>query len=721
MRKAARYWFLIVAVVLALCAVCSWLTVAWLHSPTRGLPHRYLFDAGGLNNWQAYGGAWNIHGGSIENDSDDRGAKILIGSPYWKNYSVEADMELLGTEGDAGLIARSSNEETGVDAYDGYYAGLRDRENQLSTDNSLLLAREDYEYEQLKSIPIPGGVIPFHWYHLKLLVYGCRIAASVTDPSQPDWTITTSAVDPHCFTHGRIGLRSYASGGIWKNVRVRPATRADLEKMLAVPPPRNLPVHKPASPPASAAAELPAPTITTIHQLRLMPFMPRQTATIRGVVVSTAPRLYVQDSTGGAAIHEARKVPLKIGDEVQVTGLVDPGDFSPSLDHATVRLLWTSKPVPPVFVTSFQASTGAFDAMFVELKGRVQQRYVKDGGTLVLHLQDGPQTFQAIFYGEQSASLFHQLRPGSVVSVRGICVVSSAFTHNLTPFAVLLRSSNDLNILRGPPWWTLRHWVELLVILFALALLAQYLHGRMDRWRMRAVIDERERLAHEMHDTLAQSFAGIGFQLEAIRNQISPNDQASEHLNLARELARYSHEEARRNVASLRPEFLASLGLVAALKRFADQRLAGGNVRVIAEGRQAAQELPPVLTDTFYRIGQEAIANAIRHANPSEILIGLRIRGTTVEFTIEDDGVGFQESEVTAGFGMEGMRKRAEMISARFSVHSYPFRGTTITVQANLPPQLTWKTIPEYAWRALRELLRHGKSDHAGNSHPHRG
>jgi len=107
--------------------------------------------------------------GSMRNDSDERGAKLLTGSPYWQNYSIEADVMLLGGGGDAGLIVRSSDEEEGVDAYTGYYAGLRDR------DNALVLGRAGHGWmEVTKLFAINRGkVLASHWYHLKLLAYEC--------------------------------------------------------------------------------------------------------------------------------------------------------------------------------------------------------------------------------------------------------------------------------------------------------------------------------------------------------------------------------------------------------------------------------------------------------------------------------------------------------------------------------------------------------------------
>jgi len=698
----------IFAGLLVLSVGAVWLVVAWMHNPRRGLPCSIKLQSWNLNNWQSFGGTWIVKNGVIRNDSDERGAKIVTGSPYWRNYSVEADIQLLGSEGDAGLIIRSSDEQTGVDAYKGYYAGLRGRESQMNTDESLILGKADYQYTEMQYVRLPSGVAPFRWYHLKVLVYGCHIVASVTSALHPDRTYTASAFDAGCYKKGRIGLRSYASGGVWKNIRISPATEADMKRMLAVRAPFSLPHAGRESLRPLMTAAPPAPDLTSVSQLRLMTPGSMRTATVRGVVIATMPQLYVEDATGGAAVHAANHVPLKIGDEVQVSGVVSPGAFSPTLRDASVRVLWASTPNPPVFVTSSQAATGSFAANFIELSGVLEAKSLGRDHSLILRLRNGQQAFQALLYGEQAASLYENLKSGSLLAVRGVCVVTPDYTHNLTPFALLLRSGGDLVILAGPPWWSPRHLIELTAVVFLLLLLIQYVHSRMEQWRLRAVLDERGRLAHEMHDTLAQSFAGIGFQLEALRDELPDQGAARTHLNIARDLVRYSHEEARRNIASLRPENLAALGLVEALKRFAESKLSGGNIQVIATGNEAAVALPPALADTLLRIGQEAIANSIRHAHPSVIAIRLDLVGKTVTLSIHDDGAGFDSSAGGTGFGLDGMRKRAEMISAQLTIESALTRGTTITVQASLPPTLTWKTIHLHAWNYLKKLALHG-------------
>ena len=118
-----RRWILAGSLLVLLLALGFVALRAYLHSPRRGMPYRDSFAKGNADEWQAMGGTWELVNGEMRNNSDERGAKLLTGSPYWQNYSIEADVNLLGVSGDAGLIIRSSDEEEGVNSYSGYYAG----------------------------------------------------------------------------------------------------------------------------------------------------------------------------------------------------------------------------------------------------------------------------------------------------------------------------------------------------------------------------------------------------------------------------------------------------------------------------------------------------------------------------------------------------------------------------------------------------------------------
>lgn len=708
----------------ALVALGSAATMAWRHSPLRGLPYRDSFAAGDADEWRAFGGDWELVHGMMRNDSDERGAKLLTGSPYWRNYSVEADVYLLGDSGDAGLIIRSSDEEEGVNAYSGYYAGVR------TIDNSLVLGRADHGWmETTRKVPVANGIRPFRWYHLKLLAYDCRIVAAVTSPGA--FRSSLDIDDTDCIRSGRIGLRSYSAGGIWRNVVVRTATRQDLVAMLqgsaaqgetaASNPPEPELAAVPGTSEQDDARTLPAGNTSTIESLRFRFFAKPAAATIRGVVVLTTPRLYVQDATGGAYVENPSGPLLKVGDEVEVSGEVDPGEFSPTLNHAAVRVLWERTPMPPLSVTAAQASTGKYDATFIEMRALLTGWEHGPGNTLVLDLEDGPQSFRAILNPGRSDSLLTHLRRDSILRVRGICVVDPALTRNLTPFVLLLRSNEDMDVISGPPWWSARHVLAIALVAFLLSMGAVALYHRAENWRLRAILEERARLAHEMHDTLAQSFAGIGFQLQAIRNGLPDGMPIlSQQLQLASQLVRHSHEEARRSLATLHTEELHSEDVLAALDECARRMVEGSAVQVIAQREGDARPVPLRIADPLYRIGQEAVANAVRHADPTVLTLRLSYSENSVSLGIEDNGIGFVPGNGLHGFGIRGMRRRAQSISAAFSICSHPGAGTQIRVDAPLPPRFGFAALPGFLWKIMMEHRTNGRAA-AANSHIYRG
>jgi signal transduction histidine kinase len=720
--------------VLALACCLGGGTIAWLRSPQRGLPYRDDFAAARADEWQAFGGTWELVNGTMRNESDERGAKLLTGSPFWRNYSVEADVYLLGASGDAGLLIRSSNEEEGVNAYSGYYAGVR------TNDDTLVLGRADHAWmEVTQHDPVAGGIRPFQWYHLKLVAVGCDVAAAVGSAGKPVQT-SVGITDHQCLTTGRVGLRSYSSGGIWRNVVVRTATPQDLTELVQKgigqgttalghpatsgpdsPDVRQL-LEREGEQETRAEQSLAGVSTQTIGSLRLSSYAKPAQAAVRGVVVLTAPRLYVQDASGGVYVAQYTGPLLKVGDEVEVTGQVHPGDFSAMMDHATIQALWARSPMPPLSVTASQASTGRYDATFVELRGVLAAKERGPNNSLVLDLDDGAQSFRAMLNPGRSDALVSALKVSSLLRLRGICVVDPALTRNLTPFVLLLPSNEDLDVIAGPPWWSTGHILVLIAAVVILAMISVVLYHRIENWRLRAILEERGRLAHEMHDTLAQSFAGIGFQLQAISNGV-PQDmpRLHEQLDLARDLVRHSHEEARRSIATLRAEALESEDLAIALEHCARRIVGGTTVAVIAETIGDPRQISLRTTDTLFRIGQEAVANAIRHANPARLTIRVIWTENRVCLHIEDDGTGFESSGRLTGFGIRGMRRRAQSISAALDVGSRPGGGTSVRVEAPLPPRVTPALWPRILWKFAREQWNHARAARTASSHLYRG
>jgi signal transduction histidine kinase len=373
-------------------------------------------------------------------------------------------------------------------------------------------------------------------------------------------------------------------------------------------------------------------------------------------------------------------------------------------------------------VTASQASTGKFDATFIEVQGRLSGKERGPDNTLILDLDEGPQSFRAVLNPGRSDILFRKLKLNSSLRLSGVCVVDPALTGNLTPFVLLLRSNEDLKILAGPPWWSTGHVIAIVVAALLVALIFNFVYHRMAHWRLQGVLEERQRLAHEMHDTLAQSFAGIGFQLQAIRNGLpEENSNVLQQLDLARNLVRHSHEEARRSIATLRPESLESEDILSALDHCARRMVAGGTVEVFSEREGDQRDLPLRIADTLYRIGQEAVANAVRHANPTRLTIRLKYQENLARLQIEDDGAGFVPDNGLHGFGIRGMRRRADSISAAFQIQSRPEGGTMVQIDAPLPPRVTFITWPKLFWRYVREHWIDVRPSKHADSHSYRG
>ncbi|HEY9127075.1 MAG TPA: family 16 glycoside hydrolase, partial [Acidobacteriaceae bacterium] len=201
----------IVLLCLALIVIAA--LIVYRRSPGRGLPYHDSFAYDRAGEWRAFGGTWSVSNGAMRNDSDERGAKSITGSTRWRDYMIEADVMILGAGGDAGLIARSSDEEEGVDAYTGYYAGIR------NLDHTLVLGRAGHGWAEVtRQVAFDGHTVQTdRWYHLKLIAVGCQLTAIAESPSRENRTVLT-VNDSDCVASGRAGLRSYGSGGEWRNV-----------------------------------------------------------------------------------------------------------------------------------------------------------------------------------------------------------------------------------------------------------------------------------------------------------------------------------------------------------------------------------------------------------------------------------------------------------------------------------------------------------------------
>ena len=202
-----------------------------------------------------------------------------------------------------------------------------------------------------------------------------------------------------------------------------------------------------------------------------------------------------------------------------------------------------------------------------------------------------------------------------------------------------------------------------------------------------AVMEERNRMAREIHDTLAQGFTGIILQLEAAEQALDGDTEGvMQHLNRARSLARGSLNEARRSVWNLRPEALVQLSLVEALRQEVGIFTQTSNIKAHFDVSDHSRDLPPEVDVALLRICQESLANIKKHARASEVRVVLAFDESEVTLSVRDNGIGFRPESIAdvagkhRGFGLIGMQERARNLGGTFELQSDESKGTLVKV-----------------------------------------
>ena len=702
MKIRRRTLALIVCLFIAMSAIGAFV---YLQNRRGRLPYYDSFARNSADEWTMIGGAWQINNGAVFNRSDERGAKIVTGSKRWSNYQLRADLQLIGHEGDVGVMVRVGDEELGIDSYNGYYIGLR------SLDSALVIGRADHGWVEALPIAMKGGVQISVWYSLRVVIVGCNIGAVATNIATGDTTWAAFHEDS-CVARGKIGLRSMSTGGAWRNIAVTQATEADwlaIRRHAAfvgepIYPDREADYNKmrdayfketytPARSYQSAVVGAPAETAGDIDaEPRLVPIAnlrtlsaPADPVTIRGVVTLTSP-LYIQDSSGGTAvlITAARTTALNLGDEVEIAGTPKSEELAAPFRASSIRLLWDRTEMAPLSITSTQAASGTFESSLVEVSGTLLSKRKDTDGVITLHMADVSQSYIATVRGWLSTAAYNSWEPGSQLRLRGICTVSQPSPHGES-FAILLRSIDDVEVLSGPPWWSGQRILRLIFLGLTLLVLGVYLYLRIERWKMRAILSERERLAYEMHDTLAQSFAGVSFHLQGVRNSLrggySPKESVLEKLDVACDLVAQTHREASAGIAALHPDADEGRDLLVALERCMHAMLEGNDLPLTLVREGTPRQLSMAVRDSLFHIGREAITNILRHSRATAIVLRLAYEPKSVVLEVRDNGSGFEYNASASGFGIRTMHRRACTVGGELRIVSEPDKGAVVMVR----------------------------------------
>lgn len=424
---------------------------------------------------------------------------------------------------------------------------------------------------------------------------------------------------------------------------------------------------------------------------------------VRGVVTHAEPgkTLFLREDRRGLRVETAQKDGVAPGDEVEVVGFPAMGSFSAYMESAEFRVIGRGPPPEPMPVTVGEAMRGTNDANLVTLRARL------------LEILNSPEETVLVLSAEETA--FRARLPRTILPFRketelqitGICRLGEPkVPHTLfgvTPgtLELLVRSPQDLQAESRPSWWTTGRLRAAAGVALGLAMAALarvvLLRRRVaeqsavirEKMQREAVLEERHRLAREIHDTVAQSFSGLGFQLEAVSARL-PADaaEARRQVETACQIVRHGQESLRRSLLNLRAQELERGRLAEALPEMARQMTTGTGIDVRCTVEGPAQGLPEAVENNLLRIGQECLTNALRHGNPKRIGLEIRYSAAAVQLRIRDDGAGFDPEQVKRNrpghFGWQGIWERAEQIRATVDLATGPGRGTVVTVTAPL-------------------------------------
>lgn len=403
-------------------------------------------------------------------------------------------------------------------------------------------------------------------------------------------------------------------------------------------------------------------------------------------------RLVLQQGKRSIEVVPSEYQNLEPGDRVSAVGFLSHGSVGPVLRDAVLRVVKHGTPPKPISIVPEEASSSRYSYSLISVTMRLLSVVEEPRQTLFL-LQNENTFIKAEL--NRRVSLPRNIKPGSIVRVVGIDRIAFngglVYQQSSAHPTILLSSIRNVKLITPAPWWTPARLFDAIAVLAVLtsAFLLLFMYSNFRRWKTEAASREREKLARDIHDTLAQSFAGIGFQIRVIRKTIMGSTGTSENANLRRHLAvaedlvRYSHREASRSfLSSPCLSEMPKQEMLETLQMFAEELIQGGPIQVDTHLRGKYRPLRGAVQSELYCIGKEAILNAIRHGDPTRILISLNYQENSVSLVLSDNGRGFVVRGDLLGFGIRGMRKRASEIGAEFEIVSAPGRGTTITVNA---------------------------------------
>lgn len=410
--------------------------------------------------------------------------------------------------------------------------------------------------------------------------------------------------------------------------------------------------------------------------------------------------LIVRDQAGSALVRTAQPLEVSAGDRVEARGFPSMAAFRPNLQATVVRRLADGKPAAPVPFSPKAPLPSRFQHELVTLDVTVIDVTRTRDGTALLCATGSGDRFEARLAG----NLPDHISPAARARLTGICGLIDpgprARSSDAQSWQLALRSPEDAMVLKAAPWLTARRAAWLLGGFAAAAgliglwvlILRRQVRAQSDLIRHQtfreATLEERQRIARELHDTLEQDLMGLTLLLDGTAQHLKNEPPAAtEQLTLARKLLRRSREESHSTIRDLRSVALDQLGLSGAMEELLQPIAAAASLEFHLEVSGHVRRLPAVVEHHLLRIAHEGVSNAVKHARATRLAILLDYAGESLRLTIRDNGHGGAISESnhhSPGFGLHTLRERANKLGAALEFSSPAGEGTRISLTVPL-------------------------------------
>lgn len=399
---------------------------------------------------------------------------------------------------------------------------------------------------------------------------------------------------------------------------------------------------------------------------------------------------FLQDSSEAVRVLVRDGSPPAVGESVTVVGFAD-------VEGAEIRIsepTWQPGGLVPEAVPVRVGQSGAIrQGELVTVEARLLSRAHRDGD-LVLELQAGQQILEAVLVA--AATTDADFETGSLLGLTGVGLVTSGARPQ-----VLLRTVRDVVLLEGSPWWTWQRaamLIGLLVVVLAGTLLRlRFLHRRFERQQTarlafsRGMLEsqesERRRIAASLHDSLGQELLVIRNQAHFALQASSDDPALRRRLEEISETTLQAINEVREITRNLRPYQLDRLGLSQSIRALARKVSENSSIEFACHVDEVDDLFDDESEIHLYRIVQEALNNVLKHSGATEAAVVVKKVPGSLSISIRDNGRGLSAPATagSSGFGLSGIKERAEIMGGAARLDSSPGQGVNLLVLLPLP------------------------------------